>query len=195
MKIRKPRILILGHGRHGKDVLAEFLNKDFDMKFSSSSYAAAKIFLFDKLKKEHGYKTFDECYADRHNKRKLWHDEISAYNDPDKARLAKKIMEKNDIYVGMRSGAEIEECKKQGIFDVALWVYRPVVPLESADSFNIGMGHADFVVMNDGTLDDLRQKAADFMNHWVAMQRFSASWMTPFQAMQRVMTEKPSIVV
>lgn len=190
MKIRNPRILILGHGRHGKDSLAEEFRSSYDLKFSSSSYAAAKIFLFDKLKHKYGYKTFDECYADRHNRRAEWHDEISSFNNPDKARLAKRIMEKNDIYVGMRSNDEIEACKKEGVFDVVLWVYRPGFPLESEDSFNIGIGHADFVIFNDGSVEDLKMKARDFMNYWISSIRFRSSWMTPIEATHMIMVEK-----
>ena len=194
MKIRNPRLLIIGHALHGKSIFSEILSKNFDLKYEDSSYAAAKIFLFDKLKEKYGYKTFDECYLDRRNHRKEWHDEISAFNDPDKAKLAKKIMENNDIYVGMRSGDEINACKEQGLFDVILWVYRPGIALEPEDSFNIGIGHADWVVFNDGEIEDLHQKAADFMNYWIAGQRFRGTYHTPTEASLRVMKEPPSIV-
>lgn len=193
MKIQNPRILILGHGRHGKDLFADALRRQYGLKFSSSSYAAAKIFLFDKLKDEYGYKTFDECYEDRHNRRKEWYDAISEYNSDDKAFLAKKIMEKNDIYVGMRSSEEINACKKAGLFDTIIWVYRPGIALESADSFDIGIGHADFVVFNDGSIEDLDQKAADFMNFWIAGKRFHETYVSPAEATRRVMQEAPPI--
>ena len=40
-----PRLLILGHCRHGKDTLAEILRDEFGMTFESSSQSAADIFL------------------------------------------------------------------------------------------------------------------------------------------------------
>ena len=83
---------------------------------------AMDIFLYDSLKPLFGYKTKEECYNDRVNKRELWHDLIKQYNSQDKSRLAKDIIAKNDCYVGMRSKEEFDECVKQGIFTHYIWV-------------------------------------------------------------------------
>ena len=88
-------LLVIGHGRHGKDEVAEIFQRLYGLTFKSSSQAAADIFLYDKLKKEFGYSSPEECYTDRHNKRARWHQEISQYNTPDKSRLAKDIMKNN----------------------------------------------------------------------------------------------------
>ncbi len=62
-------ILIIGHGRHGKDTLAELIQVYTGFTFKSSSESAAEIFIYDALKEKYGYKSFIECYEDRHNHR------------------------------------------------------------------------------------------------------------------------------
>ena len=42
-------ILIIGHARHGKDTVAEFLEEIFGLTFMSSSQAAADIFIYEVL--------------------------------------------------------------------------------------------------------------------------------------------------
>lgn len=157
------KLLIIGHGRHGKDELAEFFVKNHGMKAESSSMAAARIFLYDVLKDKYGYKTFEECYEDRHNHRSEWFDLITEYNKDDKCRLAREIMKDSDIYVGMRSSEEIKACKEAKIFDKVLWIDRPGYPLEQEDSFNITINDADASVLNDGSLEDLGKKVDVYM--------------------------------
>jgi dephospho-CoA kinase len=152
-----PKLLIIGHGRHGKDTFAEILRDNYGLKFISSSQAAADIFIYDELKEEFGYKTSEECYADRSNHRALWYDLICEYNWSDRARLAKGILEKADCYVGMRDRGEIEECMKQGLFDLIVWVDASErLPLEPADSFNIDKSCADIIVDNNGTEEQFK---------------------------------------
>lgn len=152
-------ILIIGHARHGKDTTAEILQEIYGFTFESSSVAAARIFLFDRLKAQYGYKTFEECFEDRVNRRKEWHAHICDYNKDDKARLAKDILVNSNMYVGMRSNVEVEECLKQRIFDFVIAVYDPRQPLEDASSFNIDIwAKADIVIPNSGTIRDLRHR-------------------------------------
>lgn len=153
------KLLILGHARHGKDTVAEMLQDLYGITFKSSSMAAAEIFIYDALKDKYGYNTFEDCYNDRTNRRKEWHDLICDYNKDDKAMLAKAILKTNDCYVGMRSDAEINECKAQGLFDLIIGVYNPNKPLEPAESFDIDLWQqCDLVIPNSGTKDDLLKR-------------------------------------
>ena len=95
----KNKVLIIGHARHGKDSMAEILNKEFGLKFESSSQSAANIFLYDMLKDKYGYKTPEECFEDRVNHRQEWYEAIVEYNKDDRAKLAKGILERSDCYV------------------------------------------------------------------------------------------------
>lgn len=147
MKKRK-KILIIGHGRHGKDTVAEIISKYTPLTFSSSSEKAAKIFIYNELKHKYGYSSFEECYKDRHSHRAEWHNLISGYNFSDKARLAKDILKEDDIYVGMRADDEFQECVKQDIFDMVIGVFDPDKPLESKASFNIDMFRVcDYIIV------------------------------------------------
>jgi dephospho-CoA kinase len=143
----------------GKDTLAEILRDEFGLKFISSSQAAADIFIYDELKDKYGYKTSEECFTDRMNHRAEWYNMICDYNKDDKARLAKGILERADCYVGMRDISEINECMKQGLFDLIVWVDASKrLPAESADSFNIDISCADIIIENNGTFDQFKEK-------------------------------------
>lgn len=159
IKMKKPKVLILGHGRHGKDSVAEIMRDKYGFSFSSSSYKAAEIFIFDRLKGKFGYKTFEECYEDRNSsneKRALWHDLICEYNREDPTRLAKDILATTDCYVGMRSSREITACLKKQLFDVVIYVdASDRLPLEPEGSFDIDVsemynqGLVDFTINNN----------------------------------------------
>ena len=129
------------------------------MKFISSSQAAADIFIYDYLKPIYNYETPEECYEDRFNHRSEWYNLICAYNKDDRAKLAKGILELNDCYVGMRDRGEIEECMKQGLFDIIIWVDASKrLPVENSSSFNIDPSCADIIVDNNGTLEEFTTK-------------------------------------
>lgn len=167
------KILIIGHGRHGKDTVAEIIKLHFGMEFKSSSQAAADIFIYDELKDKYGYKTPEECYADRSNHRKEWHDLICGYNEKDKARLAKEILKNADIYVGMRSSEEIDDCIHQNLFDYVIGVYDPRKELEPKDSFDIDLWQdSDFIIPNGGSLWDLRRKVFRIVNKLVGLEKY-----------------------
>jgi dephospho-CoA kinase len=155
------KLLIIGHARHGKDTFAELLEKDFGLKFKSSSQAAADIFLFDALKDKYGYETPEQCFEDRVNHRPEWYEMICDYNKDDRAKLAKGILTLTDCYVGMRDRDEITECIKQGLFDLIIWVdASDRLPLESPDSFNIDKSCADIIIDNNGTFDEFKARVA-----------------------------------
>lgn len=138
--------------RHGKDTFSETMLKHFNLSFISSSQACADIFIYDALKDLYGYKTSVECFEDRVNHRPEWFNMICEYNKDDKARLAKEILQKSNTYVGMRAKDEILECKKQGLFDLIIWVdAMGRLPNESSSSFDITKDLADIIIENNGT--------------------------------------------
>jgi hypothetical protein len=161
------KLLIVGHGRHGKDSMAEILEKDFGLTFMSSSQAAADIFIYKALKEKYGYKTSEECFEDRANHRTEWYEMICDYNKDDKARLAKDILKLTDCYVGMRDSGEIAECIKQGLFYRVVWVDASErLPLEPKASFNINENDADEFLTNNGSLEEFKDKVIAFGNKY-----------------------------
>ena len=155
---KKIKLCIVGHCRHGKDSLAEILNEEFGYTFESSSQSAANIFLYVLLKDKYDYKTPEECFEDRVNHRQEWYEAICEYNKDDKARLAKGILERSDAYIGMRDREEIEECMRQGIFDLIIWVDASErLPMEDASSFNIDKSCADIIIENNNDYESFKK--------------------------------------
>lgn len=159
----KIKLMILGYARHGKDTVAEILTKEHGLKFVSSSHAAAEKVMvpyFRSIGVE--YASLEECYADRVNHRQEWYEQISGYNTPDKARLAREIYSEADIYVGIRSAEEFNAVKAEGLFQYSIWVDRSEhQPPESTASNTITQDMANYVLNNNGTLEQLRIRTSN----------------------------------
>jgi hypothetical protein len=153
------KLLIIGHARHGKDTVALILEEEFNLTRLASSEASSTIFVFDVLKEKYGYSTVEECFVDRVNHREEWYTLIREYNGDDPAKLAKEIVKRANIYVGMRSQTEITACIEQGVFDAIIGVVDPRKPAEPKESMSIDVEkYSDYLINNDGTLSDLREK-------------------------------------
>jgi len=148
---RKPTILILGHGRHGKDTVAEMLAKLTGLRFLSSSEFCAEHVVYPKMR---GYIDWQSCYKDGGNHRTTWFNAIAEYNTPDRTRLAREILKVADIYVGMRNIAEYTACMEAKLFDYVIWVdASDRVKPEPATSFTIPYDSRTMIkVDNNGDL-------------------------------------------
>lgn len=162
---RVPRVIILGHARHGKDTVCEMLRDDYGFNFQSSSQWAAEHIMIPHFH-ERGiiYASVKECYEDRVNHRSEWFDAITAFNTPDLTALGKAIFEDNDVYCGIRNAREFHALKNAGVFDYAIWVDRSMyAPPESGLSCTVEPWMADFVLDNNGSLEDLDQRLDELM--------------------------------
>ena len=154
--MNKPKLLVIGHGRHGKDTVSEILQEDFKLSFISSSMFACQRFIYDDLKVKYDYNSFEECYADRHNHRSEWYDAIAGYCEDDPAQLGKDIFAEHDIYCGLRNVREFDAMKEQGVFDAAIWVDRSDhLPPEDSGSMTLTKDMADYIINNNGDLSEL----------------------------------------
>jgi hypothetical protein len=152
------KYLILGHGRHGKDTVAEILRDVYGISFQSSSRAACEIFIYEELSRLYDYKDIEECYDDRINHREEWKFLITNYNPPsDKGRLCKQILENNDCYVGMRCQLEYEAVKH--LFDVVFWV-DALKRLPPDPTMTIARDESMVVIDNNGREDQLIEEVA-----------------------------------
>ena len=150
---RKPKLLIIGHARHGKDTLAEKIRDKMGLAFTSSSIFVGEECIWPSWGMER-YETFEQMFADRVNYRKTWADLISAYNTPDKTRTAKTMLDRGyDMYVGMRKMDEYMACRAIDLFDHVIWVDRSQhLPPENKDSCDIESKVADLWCDNNGDL-------------------------------------------
>ena len=152
-----PKLLVVGHGRHGKDTVCELLSLKYNFSFESSSKFCSKLFIFNDLKSKYGYQTEEECYNDRHNHRAEWYDMIHGYCSEDLAKLGKDIFSVHDIYCGLRNKREFFAMKNEKVFDYCIWVDRSDhLPPEPGDSMSIEPWMADFVIDNNGDLTRLQ---------------------------------------
>ena len=153
----KLKLLVIGHGRHGKDTVCEILRDKYGYSFESSSQFCSKLFIYNNLKDKYGYANEEECYADRHNHRAEWYNAICDYNVPDPARLGREMFNAYDIYCGLRNKKEFHAMKNTGVFDYAIWVDRSDhLPPEPKESMSLEQWMADFTIDNNGTLEELQ---------------------------------------
>ena len=166
VKMQKLKLLVIGHGRHGKDTVCEILRDKYDYSFESSSRFCSKLFIYDMLKDKYGYTDEEQCYADRHNHRAEWYDAICDYNVPDAARLGREIFKAHDIYCGLRNKREFFAMKNTGVFDHVIWVDRSdYLPPEDKNSMSLEPWMADYHIDNNGTLNDLKFWVKDLMSY------------------------------
>jgi len=149
----RPQLLVIGHGRHGKDTAAEILADLCGLRFVSSSEFAAQKAVFPLVSDL--YEDWRAAYADRHAHRELWYHAIRAYNLRPGPSLAEQILAGHEIYTGMRSRAEFEQSRK--IFNRVIWIDRSEKePPEPEGSMELCAADADWVVDNNGCLTYLR---------------------------------------
>lgn len=159
-----PKLLIVGHGRHGKDTVCDILKNKYNFSFESSSKFCSQLFIFDQLKHKYNYSTEHECYADRHNHRTEWYNMIHDYCRDDLARLGKDIFAAHDIYCGLRNRREFHAMRNQGVFDYCIWVDRSDhLPAEDYSSMSIEPWMSDFVIDNNAGLDRLEKNTDDLI--------------------------------
>jgi hypothetical protein len=123
MKKKDVKILIVGHGRHGKDTLASIINLELGFKFRGSSEVAAKEVIYPLMK--NFYSSAEDAFENRHENRELWRAVISDFNREDPTRLCKLVCKGGHGYTGLRDKVEVISAIKGGFFTHVIWVRRP----------------------------------------------------------------------
>lgn len=158
MSYTLPKVLLIGYGGHGKDTVASMM-KSWGFKVRGSSEWANEKLVFPQLQTQYGYADSKACYEDRRNHREEWFSILAAYNSPDPSALARGILAEADVFNGMRRYEELAACAKAGLFDLIIWVDRSgFEPPESVDSCTVSRNHADVILDNNGSKDELQQK-------------------------------------
>lgn len=183
------KLLIMGYARHGKDTVSELLRDRYGLTFTSSSQFCAERVILPAVKalwnefnddqrgrnlpvpEMPNYATAEQCFADRGHYRAFWFDTIEDHNTPDKTRLGREIFQENSVYCGIRSAREFHALKNAGVFDVAIWVDATErgVPVEDKSSCTVEPWIADYVLDNNGTLEDLERGLNVLMNNIFAL--------------------------
>lgn len=143
------RILIIGHGGHGKDTVAKLISDATGNSWCSSSRFAASKILFPLVSNQ--YPDWQAAYADRRNHRLLWFHAIQEQNNRPGPSLIEQMLREHKICVGVRSRDEFLDAKQ--LFDLVIWVDRSdYVPPEGEDSMELNSSDADIIVDNNVNL-------------------------------------------
>lgn len=170
----KPRVMVMGYARHGKDTVADLLQSKYGLRFTSSSAFCAERVVLPAVKALWqewtdgrpvpmpaipNYETAQECFEDRHNHRTFWYQLITNFNTPDLTSLGRAIFEQHDVYCGIRNAREFHSLRNASVFDVAIWVdaYERIGSKEDESSCTVEPWMADFVLDNNGSLVDLER--------------------------------------
>lgn len=179
MDENRPKLLIIGHARHGKDTVAEMLRDQYGLTFASSSHFVAERCIWPTWGKER-YDSFDEMFEDRVNHRELWSNLINAYNTPDKARTGREMIQDLglDMYVGMRDAGEFQACQDQNVFNVVIWVDGSMRhPPEDNPKMTMTENMADIIVHNNGDLELLKDTIVELVD--VLTNQLGYHWRIP----------------
>lgn len=180
----RPKLIVVGHGRHGKDTVAEIMQEEYGLRFTASSLFCAEKVVWPLVRDQDGwddllrdlddlelynrvlaalrqahaklYPSAQACFDDRYSFRELWFQVIKRYCTP-KERLAQEILAENDIYCGIRSRDEFMAAWNAGVAHAAIWVEAGKRhPPEDKTSMEIEPWMCTYELDNNGSLEDLR---------------------------------------
>lgn len=173
MTIIRPKLMILGHARHGKDTVGEwFVQKGYTF-VSSSRFVGEKAVYPKHLElappgSVHHIPTFEEFFELRGQNRAFWYDAIAAYNRPDRSRLGRELFAEYDMYVGLRNAAELHALKLNKAYDLSVFVDASErCQPEPSTSMTIKPWMADVILDNNGTLEDLDKVLLVLYDKWI----------------------------
>lgn len=163
----RPKIFVIGHGRHGKDTVGEFIQEICGLTFESSSMFCAEHVVTPWLEKLGiTYDSLDECYEDRVNHRMEWYNAIRDFNKEDESKLSAAIFNKYDMYVGIRS--RVEFLAARHLSDLSIWVEASTRVPQVDPTCKILPTDCDIIIDNNGTEEELREKMVRLLNLIVA---------------------------
>ncbi len=148
------KLFVIGHGRHGKDTVAEFVQKNYGLTFESSSMFCAEHVVTPWLEKMGiTYSSLEECYEDRVNHRQDWYEAIRSFNKEDESRLSTAIFGNYDMYVGIRS--RVEFLASRHLSDLCIWVEASDRYPDLEPTCKVLREDCDVIVDNNGTIEKL----------------------------------------
>lgn len=139
------KIAIIGHGRSGKDTVAELLAKQTGLRFDGSISWCIKERVADVL-------GVSSCSAweNRHKNREQWRKIIDDFRKDDPGCVIRDILCHADIIAGIRARAEFEATKH--LFKHVIWVERSVPPDPTLELTHLD---ATSYIHNTGAMRDL----------------------------------------
>lgn len=84
------KFMLLGFAQSGKDTFADYVVKEYSLKFKSASMLIAEKIIMPKFPGR--YNSVEECYADRVNHRAIWAKLLEEYIEDDKTRFIGNLL-------------------------------------------------------------------------------------------------------
>lgn len=158
--MRLPNILLVGHGRCGKDTACEYLAKITTLRNAgtTSKYLCMEVAHRLGLSEE-------EAYARRHESDEMriqWYNIGNEIREKGPTTLARMAFENGEISGGVRDYEEIVSCKNEGLADIIIWVENNRVPMDPTVKFT--SKECDLVIENNWTLEEFYERLARFAN-------------------------------
>lgn len=152
-------VFVTGHGRHGKDTVADLMTEMGGYRCCDSSRFVCEQAVFPHMQDR--YSDWQACYEDRHQHRDEWYELISKYN-VEGHELAYKLFQNHDVYTGLRNIRELDAAYRHPeMKPVVIWVdAMKRLPPEPSTSLTITRDHADYVIDNNGDLANLRKNTS-----------------------------------
>lgn len=148
-------LLIVGHGRGGKDTVAQFLHGRGNLRCAGSFSWFALPFIAAALKEPE-----QKCWEERHAKRQFWFEFCNALRANDPLFLARRALQKGNVVTGLRDRVEMDAAKASGLFSAILWVERPGIPVDPTVKFT--REDATDMLINDGSLEELEKNSVEW---------------------------------
>lgn len=145
------RILVVGHGRAGKDTACEYLASITTLRFAGSTSRYLARHVAARLGVPEG-----EAYRTRHRDRNLWHRVGNEVRRQDPALLVRESPAHADIVGGVRDLEEIAACRQENLVDLIVWVANERAPRDSTVTF--GERDCDIAIPNHWTLEEFRRR-------------------------------------
>lgn len=144
---KTTKLLLVGHGRAGKDEAGEYLAKITNLKFAGTT----SLYLAKYVAKELG-RSEAEVYATRHADRDEWYRIGNELRLNDPGVLVRESMENGDIIGGVRDIEEVVYCRENNVVDLIVWIENNRVPVDPTLKFT--SREADIIIQNNWGLGE-----------------------------------------
>ncbi len=153
----KPVLAFLGWGRAGKDTSAKIFCEHVGGSYTgSASDAVAPIIC-------HSIGVSKEiAFAHRHEHRQYWFEWCNEFRRNDPSKIARMMLSKSDVVVGMRSKIELLAAKKEGVVSLAIWVENPRAERDFTVEFS--RSDCDIVLDNESSKEVLATRVVNLAN-------------------------------
>lgn len=147
----KPKLLLVGYGRAGKDEGLAYLSALTGLR----NGGCTSIYLLPYVAAELGA-SWTETYEARHRNREEWFRIGNKLREKDPGILLRQALAQGDLTGGVRDIEEIIAARTMRLVDLIVWIENERVPIDNTVKFD--SSHCDLIIQNNGTLEEYHEK-------------------------------------